>query len=409
MPKITPLKYLRSLFWMTPLTLGMLFSAYSNATLKDPNAIRDALQTNQKNLAKIQQLTERLESTYSKTQQQLKASEQAIAANQQQTQAIQQQQQQLQQQIAQLEQQTIDLETQKLSQQQLLNNELKLLYQSGTHDTAKQWLSQQDPEVLQRLHYYHQYLQQARLQKLQAYQQTIAEWTQVQQSLQNTQQALADSNAALLTQQQQLTQQRQQRQLLISQLEQQNKQNHQQLSQLQGEQNDLQNLLDQLLQARQQAEQKRKLTQRSSQNNNSNINNLRDDGAPSPLKGKLPWPTKGKVTSQYGSKRDGFDLVWKGIFIDAAEGSKVHAVEDGEVIFANWLRGYGLLCIIDHGDGILSLYGHNKIITRKLGEQVHADDIIAEIGNSGGLEQSGLYFEIRQQGKAINPLAWLKR
>lgn len=401
----------RALRWITPLTLSLLLSLPAYAALKDPEAIRDALQTNQKNLAKIQRLAEKLENTYSKTQQELKSSEQAIAAIQQQSQTIQQQQQQLQQQIIELEQQTAELENRKLLQQQHLNDELKLMYQNGTHDAAKQWLSQQDPEKLQRLNYYHQHLQQARLQKLATYRQTLSEQAAAQQHLQTAQQALADSHTALLAQEQALTDQRQQRQALIKQLQQQNQQNHQQLSQLQGEQNDLQNVLEQLLKARQQAEEKRKAAQLSNKNANVHLlkDNVNDDGVPNPLKGKLPWPTKGNVIAHYGSKRDGVDLAWKGIFIDAAEGNKVHAVEDGEIIFASWLRGYGLLCIIDHGDGILSLYGHNKVITRKLGEQVQANMVIAEVGNSGGLTQSGLYFEIRQQGKAINPLAWLKK
>jgi septal ring factor EnvC (AmiA/AmiB activator) len=390
-----------------------MLSLSANAAFKDPEAIRDALETNQKNLDNIRRLTDQLENTYSKTQQQLKSSEQAIAATQQQSQVIQQQQQELQQQILELEQKTAELENRKLSQQQLLNNELKLLYQKGTHDAAKQWLSQQDPEKLQRLNYYHYQLQQARLQKLQAYKQTLNEQASAQAHLLTAQQALTDSHAALLAQQQVLTQQRQQRQTLIKQIQQQSQQNQHQLSQLQNEQNDLQNLLEQLLNARQQAEQKRKAAQRllskqsPLQQNEQTKND--DHGAPNPLKGKLPWPTKGKVIANYGSKRDGLDLSWKGIFIDAPEGNKVLAVESGEIIFANWLRGYGLLCIIDHGDGILSLYGHNKVITRKLGEQVKANEVIAEVGNSGGLEQSGLYFEIRQQGRAINPLAWLKK
>lgn len=402
-----------------------MFGYSANAALKDPEAIRDALQTNQKNLAKIQRLTDQLESTYSKTQQQLKSSEQAIAATQQQTQTTQQQQQQLQQQIVELEQQTAALENQKLSQQQLLNNELKLLYQHGRHDAAKQWLSQQDPEKRQRLNYYHQHLQQARLQKLQTYRQTLSALAGAQERLVAAQQALADTHAALLAQEQVLMQQHQQRQALIKTLQQQTQKNHQQLSQLQTEQNDLQNLLEQLLKARQQAAEKSKAARLSTLNSTESTNTrnnpkqsadkyglndqLNDDGTPNPLKGKLPWPTKGKVIASYGSKRDGFDLAWKGIFIDAPEGSKVLAVEAGEIIFASWLRGYGLLCIIDHGEGILSLYGHNKVITRKLGEQVKANAVIAEVGNSGGLEQAGLYFEIRQQGRAINPLAWLKK
>ena len=127
------------------------------------------------------------------------------------------------------------------------------------------------------------------------------------------------------------------------------------------------------------------------------------------LKGQMNWPTKGKITARYGSKRSGGDMRWKGVLIQAPEGNDVKAISHGHVIYANWLRGFGLLMIIDHGGGYMSLYGHNESLYKELGEWVEPNEVIASVGSSGGNPNSGLYFEIRRRGKPINPVKWCKK
>ena len=131
------------------------------------------------------------------------------------------------------------------------------------------------------------------------------------------------------------------------------------------------------------------------------------DGAFASLRGELRAPVAGKVAAKFGAKR-GDGPSWKGVFIRASEGSDVHAVAAGRVVFAEWLRGFGNLIIVDHGGQYMSIYGNNQSLLKRAGDLVKAGDTIASAGNSGGNEESGLYFELRHQGRAFDPAGWVK-
>jgi len=126
------------------------------------------------------------------------------------------------------------------------------------------------------------------------------------------------------------------------------------------------------------------------------------------LKKKLRLPVKGKIIHKYGKKRPDTGIKWKGLFIKANEGDEVYAVAKGKVVFADWLRGFGNLVILDHGDGYMSLYGNNESIIVQQGLIVKGGDVIATVGNSGGNSSNGLYYELRKNSKPFNPLAWTK-
>ncbi len=130
------------------------------------------------------------------------------------------------------------------------------------------------------------------------------------------------------------------------------------------------------------------------------------DGAFAALRGKLHLPIRGDVTAKFGGKR-GDGPTWKGLFIRADEGTEVKAVAQGRVVFAEWLRGFGNLIIVDHGSQYMTIYGNNQSVLKHAGDAVKAGDVIASTGNSGGNEQSGLYFEMRHQGRAFDPLSWV--
>jgi septal ring factor EnvC (AmiA/AmiB activator) len=127
------------------------------------------------------------------------------------------------------------------------------------------------------------------------------------------------------------------------------------------------------------------------------------------LKGKLPWPISGKPSNRFGSSRSGSKLRWQGINIPSNPGTNIKAIHHGRVVFADWLRGSGLLLIIDHGDGYMSLYAHSQSLLSETGDWVGTGETIATAGNSGGQQQTGLYFEIRHNGKPSNPHKWCKR
>jgi septal ring factor EnvC (AmiA/AmiB activator) len=126
-------------------------------------------------------------------------------------------------------------------------------------------------------------------------------------------------------------------------------------------------------------------------------------------KGKLPWPVDGKVAQSYGQARDGGPLRWNGVLLSAPTGTAVQAVYHGRVAFADWLPGLGLLVIVDHGGGYMSLYGHNEAILKESGEWVSPGDEIAQVGDSGGQAKPGLYFEIRHNGAPRDPQQWFRR
>jgi murein hydrolase activator len=132
------------------------------------------------------------------------------------------------------------------------------------------------------------------------------------------------------------------------------------------------------------------------------------------LRGKLALPVDGQLSARFGAARrdeDGQPQAgapsWKGLFIRAAAGTEVHAVAAGRVVFADWLRGFGNLMILDHGNGLLSVYGNNETLLRGIGDSVQAREVIAAVGSTGGSQDSGLYFELRYQGKPFDPLAWV--
>jgi len=131
-------------------------------------------------------------------------------------------------------------------------------------------------------------------------------------------------------------------------------------------------------------------------------------GAFAALRGRLPLPVRGEIASRFGAARADGGSTWKGLFIRSAEGTEVKAVAPGRVVFADWLRGFGNLLILDHGDGFLSVYGNNESVLREAGAEVKAGEAVATVGNSGGNPESGLYFELRYQGHAFDPLKWAK-
>ena len=131
-------------------------------------------------------------------------------------------------------------------------------------------------------------------------------------------------------------------------------------------------------------------------------------GAFSRLRGQLALPVRGELAGRFGSPRSDGGLTWKGLLLAAKPGEPVRAVAAGRVVYADWLRGFGNLLIIDHGEGYMSLYGYNETLLKRVGDDIGGGDTVATVGNSGGSGESGLYFELRHQGKPFDPMAWIR-
>lgn len=132
-----------------------------------------------------------------------------------------------------------------------------------------------------------------------------------------------------------------------------------------------------------------------------------DDSPFARLRGRLSPPVRGELANRFGSPRSDGGVLWKGLFFAARAGEEVRAVADGRVVFADWLRGFGNLLIIDHGDAFMSLYGNNEALYKRVGDIIHGGEAVAAVGNSGGNADSGLYFELRYQGRPLDPLDWV--
>ncbi len=126
------------------------------------------------------------------------------------------------------------------------------------------------------------------------------------------------------------------------------------------------------------------------------------------LRGKLRLPVRGELANRFGSPRQDTGVPWHGVFISAREGAPVEAVAAGRVVFSDWLRGYGNLLILDHGDGWMTLYANTETLLRQVGDEVQAGEAVAQAGDSGGSPQTGLYFEVRFRGRPLDPLLWVK-
>ena len=293
------------------------------------------------------------------------------------------------QRIAQIRQ---DIHVQKswlASQQSQLAAQVKAAYALGGQEQLKLWFNQQDAERSSRIMKYYQYFNQARLEELDRIKASLSLLNTLEQEKQQELQALQALVVDKQTQQQQLSATKKQRKKLLVLIKRAYKKNHSQLSRLQKNARQLKRLVAQL--------QKQKT-----------VPELVFADSPSlpfaQLKGRLPWPVRGKIVRSFGSRRTGGK--WQGVLIRVAEGTAVKAIAHGQVVFADWFKGHGFLMIIEHDKSYLSLYAFNQNLERQAGDWVEAGEVVATVGNSGGRDKPGLYFEIRRQGKPLNPKKW---
>lgn len=293
-------------------------------------------------------------------------------------------------QLNQLQQQRRSLHQQRRQQQTTIEQHVRAAYQLGQQSNIKLLLNQEDPAQVSRLLSYYDYLLQARNDKMGEYLDTLASIDTIEPKIVATHTALSQAQQQLQQQHRQLQQQQQQRQRAIATLNAAIQSKDQQLQQQQQDGERLQKLLDEVSAA---------------------IANLSLPGGDTPFaqqKGRMAVPASGTIQHRFGSRRSLGELTWDGLVIKAKEGADVHAVHHGRVVFSDYLRGHGLVIILDHGQGYMSLYAHNQTLLRDTGEWVAAGDVIASVGNSGGQTEAGLYFEIRHNRKPINPQPWVK-
>ncbi len=277
---------------------------------------------------------------------------------------------------------------QKLTaQRQALATQLQAAYQMGEHSSLQLFLSQQQPSDVARMANYYQAFNAARETRIENFLASLAALTDNQKKIAkvlNDLQALRNKRVA---EQKVLQQKMDNRKVLLQKINQQIKNSQQRISQLEANKQHLQKVVNNL------AVEK-------------HYENLKGR-AFTQLKHRLPWPINGKITRRYGEIYDG-RLRSNGVFLSAPLNSPVRAIASGTVIFANWLRGYGNMIIVSHKGNYMTLYGHNNALLVSVGQQVNPGEEIALVGNSGGLIDPGLYFEIRFRGKTRDPALWCR-
>lgn len=277
---------------------------------------------------------------------------------------------------------------QALAQRQALIAELlHEQYRQGRQPRLQLLLKQEDPEQLDRMLRYYDEFSQGLSQQLRLYQAQLLELNSTRTQIGSTEGSIREKRTALATEQQRLSEARARRQSAIQTLRQSQQQDQQRLSRLQQDQKQLEGVMAQIQRSLEAARL------------------ARDNQSFAGLRGKLPWPVKGAVLHRFGQQRSG--VAFDGMLIGANAGTQVQAVHAGRVVFSDWLRGYGLVLILDHGSGYMSLYGHNQSLSGQPGDWVTAGQTIARVGNSGGHEETGLYFAVRHNGKPVNPAQWL--
>ncbi|MDI1291486.1 MAG: peptidoglycan DD-metalloendopeptidase family protein [Methylobacter sp.] len=334
---------------------------------------------------------------------------------------LQQQVEQKRQNLNKIQQEMHDSKTEVVRQNKELAGQIKAAYAMGKKEKLKLLLNQQDPALSSRMLVYYDYLNKARLTKLAVISESMQHLERLNKQQQLETEFLEKDLERKKTEQIAIDRVRQRRSGLLMQLKKDFSSNEQQIIHLKESENKLKNLVSSLQRSTsdlaveiEQTKNAYQAVEVSSEpakilpNSGDNFSKLKGDF--STLKGQLPWPVKGRLTNKFGSIRaESTQTIWDGVLIDAREGTEIRAITRGKVVFSDWLRGYGLLIIMDHGNGFMTLYAFNQSLYRQVGEWVDVGEVIASVGQSGGRSHSGLYFGIRSKGKPVDPLEWCRK
>ena len=436
------------------LSTGLLAGTFAWANdSKELKSVKGQISSQQQDVAQQKKQLSQL-------QQQLASDEKAISNQARQLNQTQQQLTTNENALAQLDAEHATLNKQAEQQKQLLAEQVRASYQNGRHDYLKLLLNGQDSTEIDRLLHYYAHLNQVRAKALQELAQTAELLAENRRQAEQSRNQLNQLLAQQQNEQRKLKEQQSKRSNTAKQLNTTLDKSNQRLVSLQQSANNLEQKIKAAIEkaAREQAARERAereaqakaereakaRAEREAREYQARVEReereyqaqvKRDQAAgrepsrpsevppPPPTrkpivakpsgnfaglaKGAQPWPLRGQLIHRFGGARTS-QLAWKGVLIGAPIGREVTSIASGQVVYADWLSGFGMVMVIDHGKGYMSLYGHNQSLLRSSGDKVTMGQPIALSGESGGQEQTGLYFEIRYQGTAVNPLPWLK-
>lgn len=363
------------------LSAGVLASEAS-----DPEVLQQQLRALSAEIEEFKRVLENTESERDTLQSTLEENEKSISELLKRIESIEQDLKRGEDEVGRLKQEQLELEQAKAIQQKLIARQIRAAYEIGTREYLKVVLNQEDPNQLARMLRYYDYFNRARAAQVEDYRNTIANLDRVSAALIDRNRQLTRTRLALRKESAALESVQVEKEQTLAAIVRNIAKTGSELEIRVRDRERLESLLERI----------------------TGIVDLQSPVNTLPFadrKGQLLLPVAGNVTDRFGSTRTG-NLRWNGVFIAADEGDPVVAVHYGHVVFSDWLRGFGLLLIINHGDGYMSLYGHNRILYREAGDWVAAGETIATVGNTGGQNRSGLYFEIRHAGKPADPQQW---
>lgn len=345
----------------------------------------------QQEISKLQQWLKETESEHDKLSEALQKSDEKIGAIAKKIDATRTQLNEERARLKKLQAEQSQLRILKSEQKQQLAKQLTGAQKLGNQGSIKVLLNQDDPQQISRMLKYYEYFNQARMESIQTLIVNLKRLNNIENEILTQQNKLIKTENSLLKKNKTLNTEKKQHKALLASLELRRKTQSDNLSQKQKDQKRLQQLITEVATLLDNSVRKQ-------------------DARPiKSLKGKLPRPSKGRIVKAFGNRNTQARSNWQGWLIKGYEGSAITAIHHGRIVFSDWLRGFGLLLIVDHGDGYLSLYARNQSLLKSVGDWVYQGENIATLGSSGGFKEPSLYFEIRHKGKPQDPAAWLKR
>lgn len=272
-------------------------------------------------------------------------------------------------------------------QQDNLGQQIRAAHSAGQQQTLKLILNQNNPAELSRTMTYYGYFTEAQSGAIEDTQENLAAVVENKKQLEQSTQRLQKLRQEQTKQQRALGKRQTDRKTVLVELDKNISSKEQRLQQLQEDEQALSKLVEEI--------RRRSAT-------------LAKPSNLAQLKKKLKWPTQGKIRNRFGTSRNQAGMKWQGVTIAGKEGQEVRSIAAGKVVYADWIRGYGLMLIVDHGHQYMSIYSHNQSLYKDVGDMVRRDEVVASLGNSGGKTDHALYFEVRHKGKPVNPARWCK-
>ncbi|HET7306382.1 MAG TPA: peptidoglycan DD-metalloendopeptidase family protein [Gammaproteobacteria bacterium] len=372
--------------------VSLAFAATPNVYARDQAAAqKQQLAAIKAKIAAVKQALDHAVARHDQLAAQLRDSERALGQASSALHDVEQQINAAQAKLAKLKQEQASEQDKLDSEKQVLGAQIRAAYIAGRQDRLKLMLNQQDPARVERMLTYYDYFNQARTARIADFNARLERLAQLKQAIGDQLIHLADLQGQRHTALAAIEQRRDARKAVLAKVDTSIDQHHSELAKLKRSKQRLERLIASLTNAL------------------ADIPDNLDSRSFASLHGTLAWPVSGPHLATYGSLRADGHLHWQGVLIGGKAGEPVHAIAHGRVVYAGWLPHFGLLLIIDHGGGYLSLYAHNQSLYKEVGDWVNAGDTIAALGDSGGQHQPALYFEIRHDKQPVNPARWCKR